>query len=280
VHPGRLKIAIAVTLTVSALLVGGCSRHRPRAVAEAAPIGSAAPLPTASPSESVPPAVPPSGALPVIDYYTAPTGFPADPAPDAAEPLTLGAKPTGKVALYDAPGGVPRAYLTPVMNGVPVTVPIVAQRAGWAAVLLPTANRTIGWLPPDGWTTTPLEDQLVLRRGAHQFSWYHGGVLQQTWTVTVGAPATQTPLGRTFVLGRSKLNGSVYAGLDVLALGALPDNPNAVATGLRGAHIGIHSWYRNEFGFNISNGCIRVPKDGQQLLLTQIEPGTEVLVYA
>jgi lipoprotein-anchoring transpeptidase ErfK/SrfK len=160
-------------------------------------------------------------------------------------------------------------------------VPIVEKQSGWVAVLLPSVNRTIGWLAPGGWEVVPLTGQVVVRLSSHQLTYYQNGTVQGTWTVAVGAAKTPTPLGRTFVLGRSHLSGSVYAGLDVLALGAVPDDPSAVATGLSGAHMGIHSWYQSSvFGKNISNGCVRVPKDAQQVFLNQLTPGTEVLVLA
>jgi len=40
----------------------------------------------------------------------------------------------------------------------------------------------------------------------------------------------------------------VYADTDVLALGAVPDDPDSVPTALRGAHIGIHTWYHDREG--------------------------------
>jgi lipoprotein-anchoring transpeptidase ErfK/SrfK len=165
---------------------------------------------------------------------------------------------------------------------VPVTVPIVERRAGWVAVLLPTTNRKIGWLPDGGgWVSRPLRDQLVLHRRNHELTWIRDGILRASWTVAVGTKTTPTPLGRTFVLARTSVRGEVYAGLDALALGSVPDDPGAVASGLRGAHTGIHSWYQaSSFGRSDSNGCIRVPRAGQRALLEDIAPGTAVIVLA
>jgi hypothetical protein len=182
------------------------------------------------------------------------------------------------VAVYDAPGGSARAYLTRQISGVDLVMPVAARRDGWVAVLLPSMNRSIGWLAPGGWQTRPLHDQIVVHRGAFTLTWLRDGVARQTWTVTVGAPATQTPLGRTFVLGRSSLPSKVYAGLDVLALGAVPDDKEAVAAGLADAHTGIHAWYRNEFGYRKSNGCVRMPPAAQKVLLDNVPPGTGVVV--
>ncbi|GGM43644.1 hypothetical protein GCM10007977_051480 [Dactylosporangium sucinum] len=216
--------------------------------------------------------------MPTITYTQAATGFPADPDQASTTALTEGLQLAAKSPVYDAPGGQARAYLTPQISGVDLVMPIVARRDGWVAVLLPSINRSVGWLPAGGWTTRPLRDQLVVRRSAFTLTWLRDGVTQQTWTVTIGAPSTPTPLGRTFVLGRSSLPSKVYAGLDVLALGAVPDDKNAVDEGLYDAHTGIHAWYRNEFGYKKSNGCVRMPPAAQKVLLDQVASGTSVIV--
>ena len=279
----RLTAPRFLASLVTVLALGACA-HQPTASAskwENAPSASpssAAPAPTPTPTV-VPSAKAAPAGLKVIDYGPAPKGFPADPAVTSTAMLTEGVHPTQTITVYDAVGGTPRALLAPTLSGVTVVVPIVQKQSGWVAVLLPSVNRTIGWLSPGGWSVVTLTGQVVVHVSTHQLSYYQNGALQGTWTVAVGAAKTPTPLGRTFVLGRSRLSGSVYAGLDVLALGAVPDDPSAVATGLSGAHMGIHSWYQSSvFGKNISNGCVRVPKEAQQLLLNQLTAGTEVVV--
>jgi hypothetical protein len=237
----------------------------------------APPIPTAR--ETVPPAAPAPRGLPVIDYWTAPRGFPADPAPRSTAVLTEALHATKRLVLYDSPGGRPRAFLPSSISGVPVVVPVVARRTGWVAVLLPSVNRRLGWLPATGLVARTLRDQLVLRRRTHELTWLRDGIPRGRWTVAVGAAATPTPLGRTFVLGRTVPHGTVYGGLDALALGSVPDDRQAVSAGLRDAHTGIHSWYRDDaFGRNASNGCIRVPRTGQRVLLRNIAPGTSLIV--
>jgi hypothetical protein len=261
-----------------ALAVGaGCSQ-RPAKAPAARP---AARPSLASPSaEAVPPAAAPASDLPVITYQAAPAGFPPDPEPLSTAQLREGVHPTGTIAAYDGPGGQPRAFLAPTISGVELTMPVVQRRSGWTAVLLPSANRTMGWIPPgDGWTTVPLRDQLVVYRGTHQLSWHRDGTPVQSWPVTLGSSRTPTPVGRTFVLGRSTLPGAVYADTDVFALSAVPDEPDSVPAGLRGAHIGLHTWYNDlTLGADVTDGCIRLTKTGQRLLLQEITPGTEVLV--
>jgi len=266
--------------SMAVLLAAGCAPATRAGALAAGPAPTVSESASPSPSGSAAPSVPPSApaGLRVIDYGPAPKGFPADPEPMSTTLLTEGLHPTTKIAVYDAVGGKARAYLAPTISGVEITMPVVDRKPGWVAILLPSVNRTIGWVPVGGWTSVALTDQLVLHRKAHRLEWYRNGTLRDGWTVTIGSSATPTPLGRTFVLGRGRLAGAVYAGIDVLALGSVPDRPDAVATGLRGAHIGIHSWYRDEFGRNVSNGCIRVPQPGQRRLVDEVRAGTEVVV--
>jgi lipoprotein-anchoring transpeptidase ErfK/SrfK len=274
----RYAAALAIVAVLGAAGAGSAAPSRHTGIlGNPPPATSPAASPATSPTVAA--AAVASPELPRFTYGAAPAGFPPDPTPLSATALTEGLRPSVDAPVYDAPGGRPLAFLAPTISGVPVTVPITDRRPGWVSVLLPSVNRTVGWVPiSDAWTPVALADQVVVRRQAHELAWYRDGAHRGAWTVTIGSAATPTPLGRTFVLGRSTLPGAVYAGVDALALGSVPDDPSAVATGLRGAHIGIHGWYRNDFGRNVSNGCVRVPKDVQATLVSQLVPGTPVLV--
>jgi lipoprotein-anchoring transpeptidase ErfK/SrfK len=240
---------------------------------------SPSPSPSASPTPSAIPVPPAPARLPVLDYFKRPSkGFPADAEPASTTPLTRALRPTQKLAVYDAPGGKALAYAAPTISGVPLVMPIVAQTQGWRSVLLPSVNRTVGWVPPTGWTGVELHDQIVVHLKTHQVVWLRDGQVRRTWTAALGTSRTPTPRGRTFVLARTPGHGRVYAGVDILALGGVPDHPEAVAAGLSDAHTGIHAWYDSSvFGKNVSNGCIRLPKAAQRQLVA-VAPGTEVLV--
>ncbi|MFG1678055.1 L,D-transpeptidase family protein [Micromonospora sp. NPDC049282] len=279
--PGWLFAALGVPLLLAtALLVGRALTGAPApAPVVAAPATAGPSSPGPSTTESVPPATPAPADLPVVTYDPAPRGFPADPAPADTRPLSEGARPNGKVAAYDAPGGRPLAFLAPTISDVRLTVPIVERRAGWAAVLLPSANRTVAWLPAGGWTTVVLRDQIVVERRTHRLTWLRDGRAVHTWPVSLGLPGQLTPLGRTFVLGRTPPPQDVYGGVDIFALGAIPDDPDAVPTGLRGAHIGLHTWHNDDtLGENVTNGCIRLTRSAQRQLLAALAPGTSVVV--
>ncbi|WP_236145710.1 L,D-transpeptidase [Verrucosispora sp. SN26_14.1] len=281
---GRRGVAAAAGVAV---LLGGS------AYAGWALTPSAGPAPVARPSdraeipsttlppldEPVPTAAPAPDDLPEIAYDPAPAGFPDDPDTLDTTPLTEGLRPTRRLAAYDGPGGRPVAFLMPTISEVPLTVPIARRERGWTAVLLPSANRKLAWLPPGGFRTVALRDQIVVERVPYRLTWYRDGVARRTWQVSLGQRGQETPLGRTFVLGRTPPPESVYGGVDIYALGSVPDDPASVPDGLRGAHIGIHTWHHDgELGQQTTNGCIRLTPSGQRLLLTEVPEGSPVVV--
>jgi hypothetical protein len=283
-RPSRvLPAALVLIVAVVAVVLAMRSPGKPTAwVQPPATTGSTSPAGSAPPPPPKPTVRKPPKNLPVISYYKIPGGFPTDQASTSTTPLTEGVKPDHKVAVYDAPGGRPKAYLPSVISGVEVTVPVVGRDQGWTAVLLPSVDRTIGWLAPGhDFSIAELHDQLLVKRGDHQLVWLRNGVPKKTWTVATGAAETPTPLGRTFVLGRTATEGDEYAGLDALVLGAVPEQKEALAPGLRDGHTAIHSWYHpSVFGHDISNGCVRVPKAAQRELLDEIPSGTGVSIVA
>ncbi|MET7748721.1 L,D-transpeptidase [Micromonospora sp. NPDC005367] len=285
ISPGRrgwVAAGVGVpALLVTALLTGLALTPGTEPVAK-----QATPAPTSTPSEvdqsaeaSVLPAAPAPKGLPVVTYDAAPAGFPDDPDTMDTTPLTEGLRPARKIAAYDAPGGRPIAFLAPTISSVDVTMPIADRQSGWTAVLLPSANRKLAWLPPGGYTTVPLRDQIVVERGVHRLTWYRAGKAVRTWEVSLGQRGQETPLGRTFILGRTPPPQDVYGGVDIYALGSIPDDPDAVPESLRNAHIGLHTWYHDgELGENTTNGCIRLTRSGQRELLAEVLPGSSVVV--
>jgi lipoprotein-anchoring transpeptidase ErfK/SrfK len=280
----RLSRAASVAVVaVITLGTAGCgSESRGALAARSVPSAPAsAPATRALPPPPPLKAVPPPAHLAKISYWRTPGGFPADPDPASTTAVTEGLRPDRKLAVYDAPGGTPRAFLPPSISGLPVVVPIVGRRPGWVGVLLPTANRRIGWLPDAGWTARHLPDQLIVDLGSHELTWLHDGRRRAGWKVATGAADTPTPVGRTFVLGRTPTGSPIYTGQDALVLGAIPEDRNALAASLRDGHTAIHGWYRpSAFGHSVSNGCVRVPKSAQRTLLAAIPAGTVVHVRA
>lgn len=282
--PSRRFASLGALVAVTGVLAGVTwqagtpdTRFAPVAFAPAvAAPAPAAPAPAPTSAAPLPAARAPEN-LPVFDYRHSIAGLPADPEPASTVPVTTGLHPTTNLAIYDAPGGTPRAFLPPDISGLRVTVPIIDRRPGWVAVLVPSVNRRVGWLTDQGWTAQRLHDQLLVRLSTHQLTWLRDGQVRARWTVATGSSRTPTPLGRTFVMGPTPTDGPIYAGEDALVLGAVPENREALAASLREGHTAIHAWYRSAaFGNSVSNGCVRIPKSAQQMLLQNIPDGTAV----
>ncbi|WP_249998017.1 L,D-transpeptidase [Actinoplanes sp. M2I2] len=269
---GGVLVALAATVTA----VAAARDDHPGTVAvRQVP---AAAVPTAKPAP-IPKAAPAPPGLPTISYWHAAQGFPHDPAPHSVAFVAEALRPHRKAAVYDAPGGTPKAFLPRTMSGLPVTAPVVARRPGWLAVLIPSINRRVGWVPESAGTVRPLRDQLVADLSERRLTWLHDGRQRGAWEVAVGSSRTPTPLGRTFVLGRTITHGDVYAGLDALVLGAIPDDRDALSASLRNGHTAIHAWHdESAFGRSISNGCIRVPPEVQRTLLRRLPEGVVLTV--
>ncbi|BBH68881.1 hypothetical protein ACTI_55660 [Actinoplanes sp. OR16] len=283
--PSRTRAYLLISTAVVLLLGLGAAVALARGGDETAGMwvsASSAP-PSIAPSreETPPPAAKPPADLPVITYAEGPEGLPEDPGANTLDVPTEALRPGKKIALYDEPGGTPRAFLPPKISGLPTVAPIVARDDGWVAVLAPSSNRRIGWVPAQGWSPEPLTDHIVVDLSEHRLTWLRDGEEQKSWTVSVGSEATPTPLGRTFVMGTTTTNGAIYENLDALVLGTVPEKKENLAASLRGAHTAIHAWSRKSaFGRSVSNGCVRMPAAAQRALLGEIAPGTPVLVMA
>src|SRR5690349_25171296 len=130
--PGaRTRVYLTAAAAAAVLAAGAAVGFAHDRDAEAAPgewvLPPSAPAPVA-PSTSAAPlaAAKPPADLPVITYADGPRGLPADPEQNSTVAPTEGLHPTKKVALYDAPGGKPRAFLPSSISGLRTVVPIVA----------------------------------------------------------------------------------------------------------------------------------------------------------
>ncbi|WP_229075513.1 L,D-transpeptidase [Actinoplanes sp. DH11] len=282
--------AYLLILTVAALLLAlGAAVALARGSAPESTAGTwvspassaAASSPAPAPSSKPKPAAEPPDDLPVITYAEGPTGLPEDPGATSLDVPSEALRPEKRMALYDEPGGEPRAWLPPRISGLPTVAPIVARDNGWVAVLAPSSNRRIGWVPAAGWKPEPLRDHIVVDLSDHRLTWLREGEEQRSWEVSVGSEETPTPLGRTFVMGTTTTDGAIYENLDALVLGTVPEKKENLAASLRGAHTAIHAWSRTSaFGRSVSNGCVRMPAAAQRKLLKEIDPGTPVIVVA
>ena len=218
--------------------------------------------------------------LPQATTFTTIPAVPLDQDPFAVTDGTV-VRPLTPQVVYTAPGKQPIAVLPTTELGAPTWVPVVQTSPGWDRVLLPSRpNRATGWIFTDGTAGAQLEIRhsayvIRIEVAARRLSVDEGEGSVGTWTVAVGAPATPTPSGRTFLLALLAPPQPTYSPL-ILPLGA---HSNAFSTfGGGPGTVGLHGWPDpSVFGHAISNGCVRVPATALHVL-SGIPLGTLVLI--
>jgi lipoprotein-anchoring transpeptidase ErfK/SrfK len=207
--------------------------------------------------------------LPQATTFTSIPAAPKDPDPFAA---TGGAviHPLVKQVIYSAPGKPAVGVLPDSELGSPTWVPVVNSSPGWVQVLLPCRpDRATGWIYTAGSAGSQLQLQstpymVTVDVKTRKLTIDDGGAALGTWPVAVGAPATPTPAGRTFIMALLAPPRPTYSPL-ILPLGA---HSNAWSTfGGGPGTVGLHGWPDpSVFGQAVSNGCVRVPAQALQKL--------------
>ncbi|MGI5243233.1 L,D-transpeptidase [Dactylosporangium sp. CA-139066] len=211
-----------------------------------------------------PVAVPPvtAGQLAALPEASTDTTIPAAPVDTDRAAGTDGAvvHNATTVAVYDAPGGTAFARLPPTQASSATWLPVIAQQPGWVQVLLPNRpNGASGWLDAARveLARTPYEIRASVT--ARQITLWHDGRPAGQWTVAVGAAATPTPTGRTFVLASITDPAQPYSPV-ILPLGT---HSTTLASYHGGpATTALHTWPDDSvYGHAVSNGCLRIPAD-------------------
>lgn len=184
-------------------------------------------------------------------------------------------RPLRVLPVFDDPAG--RAFAKmPVQQFGDTWLPVIAQRAGWVRVLLPSRpNGATGWLRESGVELRTSPYLVRVHLGSRTLDiMYEGGSIG-TWQVAVGEPATPTPTGRTFLLGSVIDEAQSYSPI-ILPLGSHSDTLDTYGGGP--GTVALHGWPdASVFGSAASHGCIRVPA-GALDRLTQVPLGTLVIV--
>ena len=183
--------------------------------------------------------------------------------------------PRRTLPVYATPGRRPFAKITrKQMNDT--WLPVIDRKGRWTQVLLPSRpNGSTGWL-----RTAHLQERrtpyvIRVHVGSRRLELLRDGDRVGSWSVAVGAPATPTPVGRTFLLGSIVDDGQSYSPL-ILPLGAHSDTLDSYGGGP--GTVALHGWPdASVFGQAVSHGCIRVPADALDQL-RQVPLGTLVIV--
>ena len=188
-------------------------------------------------------------------------------------------RPGARVALWRAPDrGFVKTVGPRTGFGSPVVFSVVKQRDGWLGVSTPTLpNGNIGWVrreprrEQEYWTRYSLHVELAARR----LSLLYGRRTVNRFVVTVGAPGSETPLGRFGITDALSFGESPYYGCCALALSARQTKPLPGWSG--GNRIAIHGT-PGPVGGAESHGCIRASDRTMRLLFRSVPLGTPVFV--
>jgi lipoprotein-anchoring transpeptidase ErfK/SrfK len=282
---GRTAARLAKTLAFGAVpgvmtMVTACGGGVPLHGSLPVPSPSSSSSPSPAPPRPVAPVpVPPGQAarLPLATTFTSLRGAPQDPDPFGTE-SGLVTHPVVTQVLYARPGGPAVARLPVTELGNPTWVPVVQAQPGWERVLLPSRpDRSTGWIYAAGGGLQRAYSAYQVRIGlaARRLTVLDAGRSLGSWTGDVGAPATPTPTGRTFLLASIIPVQPTYSPL-ILPLGTHSDTLNTYGGGP--GTVALHGWPEpSVFGQGISHGCVRVPPAALRLL-SVIPLGTFVLI--
>lgn len=157
----------------------------------------------------------------------------------------------------------------------------LGQRVGedgrlWYRVLLSRRpNGTTGWVRADGVDVRPVTTKIVVRRSQRSLEVVrHGETIFRT-TVAVGAPGTETPLGRFYLMTEFRPTDSFYG---TWAFETSAYSPT-VTDWPGGGKIGIHGTSApGLLGRAVSHGCIRVSNAAANRLHALVGPGTALRI--
>ena len=183
--------------------------------------------------------------------------------------------PTRTVPVFTSPTGRAFAKVAPTQLG-DTWLPVVDRRPGWVEVLLPSRpNGSSGWMRTEGLRQARTPYLIRVHVGSRRLELWEHGSLVGSWTVAVGAPATPTPTGRTFLLGSIVDDQASYSPV-ILPLGTHSNTLDSYGGGP--GTVALHGWPDpSVFGQAASHGCVRVPADALQQL-TRVPLGTLVLI--
>jgi lipoprotein-anchoring transpeptidase ErfK/SrfK len=215
--------------------------------------------------------------LPMATTFGRSPAAPQDPDPFKPE-TGIVLHPTANEVVYVRPGGPPVAALPTTELGSPTWVAVVQSQPDWDRILLPTRpNRSTGWiyLNDKGLVTAYSAYRVEINLAAYRLTVLDAGRSLGSWTVAVGARATPTPAGRTFLLASIAPVHPTYSPL-ILPLGVHSDTLTTYGGGP--GTVGLHGWPDTAvFGRPVSHGCVRVPATTLRIL-SKVPLGSPVMI--
>lgn len=187
-----------------------------------------------------------------------------------------------RVPVHTRPGGeVAEVVRSRTEFGSPTVLGVVRATGQWLGVSTPVlANHRIGWIRHNArqvevaWTERSIHINLSERRATLR----ERGRPRRSFTVTVGAPGTETPTGRFAVTDTFRGGLNPVYGCCAIALSAV--QPNLPPSWPGGDRIAIHGNGTGQpLGIAASNGCLRAENQDVSALVDEVGLGTPVFIH-
>ena len=186
-----------------------------------------------------------------------------------------------EVALHSGPGGDVVETLGPQTEfGSGIVVPVIKYQGDWLGIqtgLL--GNGELGWMRFDATRMERLWTKYAMRIDLSErtLQLRYGGKPIESYSVTVGASGSDTPLGRFAVTDAITFTGSPWYGCCALALNA--HQPALPIGWIGGDRVAIHGT-TGSVGLAESHGCIRATNATMQELFKRVPLGTPVVIQS
>jgi hypothetical protein len=205
--------------------------------------------------------------------------FPSEPQPITCFSI---ASATGKITLYEKPGGKRRITLSPRTEwGSPRILGVVRRRGDWVSVQAPElGNGEVAWMESNRARLDCVRWSMHVDLSRRRLSVQRDGNTVRRFEIAVGRKGNPTPKGRFSVTDKLRVTdpGSPY-GCCVLALSGHQTHLPASWPG--GDRLAVHATRElSSLGRAASLGCMRVTSTQARWLIKTIPLGAPLFVRA
>ena len=252
----RKRLVVVAGVIVAVLALGGFAAwalsHDDSVTA--APHSAAKAVPTTVPSDTPPPTIVATTAVPELVAYSQP-----DPA-----------------------ASVVSKFPATTYYGLPTTLLVIDQQPGWLHALLPSQpNGTTGWVRDTDATLSQTTIHMQISLSSRYLVLYDGATKLVDTGVGIGKDQTPTPLGIFYVTDPVDLTTRPNGAYGAYALGL--SGFSDVLKSFEGGppQIAVHGdTVAADVGQKVSNGCIRVPNAAILEIAKHVPLGTPVVISA
>ena len=156
---------------------------------------------------------------------------------------------------------------------------VLRSQGGWAGVVTPfLPNGQLGWvrLDPRRLGSFGSDWSVAVDLSSRQATLNRDGKVVRSFAVTVGAPGTETPVGRFAITDTFRGGLNPAYGCCAAALSA--HQPKLPSGWLGGSRIAIHGT-AEPLGLALSHGCVRASNEDVSAIVSHVPIGSPVVIH-